>query len=238
MKSRMRTAWALRFSCWLLAWVVWCPVQAHRLQDSVPAHLCPGLNLQVLAAHPADFQDACSGAQAALNFFTAHGFQVGQQLLIEVVDKLPEAAGPAAVACYLIEHQRILILSYEVFGKRQSWFEIPVSRELYRSLASHEVAHALAASNFAGLRPALQAQEYVAYAVMFATMNPDLRTRILQALPGTGFDHEIQITAIFYALDPLVFGVEAYRHFIKEDNGIAFLRLVFTGKALTDGNSR
>lgn len=230
----MKKAWALRFSCGLLAWVLWCPVQANWLQDSVPTPFCPGFNLQVLAAHPADFQDACSGAQAALNFFTTNGFQGGQQLLIEVVDKLPEAAGPAAVACYLIEEKRILILSYEVFGKRQSWFEIPVSRELYRSLASHEVAHALAASNFAGFRPTLQAQEYVAYVVMFATMNPDLRSRILRALPGTGFDHEIQITAIFYMLDPLVFGVEAYRHFIKAENGIAFLGLVFTGKALTD----
>ena len=39
------------------------------------------------------------------------------------------------------------------------------------------------------------------YVTMFSTMDPALRARALRAMPGTGFDNEDRITAVFYMFD-------------------------------------
>lgn len=227
-------AWTFGCGCLLLGWVMTHRAQGVRFQDPGSARFCPPLEIGVVADDPADFLDACRGLQDALNFFRTHGLNTSLPATLEIVPKMPEEAGSSAVACYTEQQKRILILTYAEFMKRKSWFNVPISRELYRSLAAHEVAHALAACNFRVSKPSLQAQEYVAYAAMFAMMHPDLRSRILRAVPGTGFASEIEITAIFYLMDPFLFGAESYRHFMKEENGTAFLQLVFAGKVLSD----
>jgi hypothetical protein len=105
---------------------------------------------------------------------------------------------------------------------------------MYRSLAAHEVAHALAACNFAVREPTIQAKEYVAYVAMFATMDPVVRARVLRAIPGQGFQSESRINEIAYLFDPMRFGAECYRHYLGAGNGVKFLRAVLTGKALAN----
>ena len=82
---------------------------------------------------------------------------------------------------------------------------------MYRSLVTHEVAHAVASCNFAIPEPPIQAQEYVAYVAMFSMMNPNLRERVLAENPGAGFDSQLEMNEIVYLFDPMRFGVEAYR---------------------------
>jgi hypothetical protein len=188
----------------------------------------------VLAADATDFSDACSGARNAVSFFADLGLPPTEPLVLEIVSEMPEDAGPTAVGCYLKRRGRVLMLPYREFRQRTTWFNLPISRDVYRSVAAHETAHALAACNFSVPTPTLQAHEYVAYVVMFATMTPALRERILKALPGDGFETEAQINAIVYMFDPMQFGVEAYRHYLRPENGRTFLFAVLAGKALTD----
>lgn len=230
---RLGLGWAFRLN-YLLGWLLIGLAGTSGLQEAVPVRSCPMLAVQVLAANPMDFQEVCKGVQDAHNFFVGLGLKTNQPLVIEIADKLPEEAGPDAAACYMKQQQRIYMLTYRTFQERSSWFNVSVSRELYRSVASHEFAHFLTVCASGTMRLSLQAQEYVAYVVMFMTMNPDLRVGILKTVPGTGFDSELQITAIFYRLDPLLFGAESYRHFIKQENGTAFLQRVLVGKALAD----
>lgn len=105
---------------------------------------------------------------------------------------------------------------------------------MYRSLVIHEVAHAVASCNFSIADPTVHAQEYIAYVAMFATMDAVFRTRILAANPVPGFENESEINELTYAMDPTRFGVQAYRHYLEEAHGDAFLRKTLNGKALTN----
>lgn len=198
------------------------------------AAACAGNEVQVIGATAGDLQDVCAGARAAVGFLGARGVRPDDTVVIEVTRTVPPEAGPTAVGCYIAERQRIYLLPYADFRRRKTWFGVPIDRRLYRSAAAHETAHAVAGCNFALPRPSIQAQEYIAYVATFATMEPSLRQRALRALPGAGFASEDRITAVFYMFDPMRFGAEAWRHYLKPGQGDAFIRLVLTGQALRD----
>jgi hypothetical protein len=214
--------------------VLLCPVRASDAQSSASGVVCPDSDVRVIAADARDFHDACTGAKGAVGFFAAQGLQSTESLVLEVTPELPVECGPTAVGCYLEQLKQVFILSYTEFQTRKTWFNLPIDRDLYRSAAVHETAHAVAASNFAIPRPTIQATEYVAYVPTFATMNTLLRARVLRVLPGNGFGSEDRITGIFYLFDPMHFGAESYRHYMKPENGPTFLQSVLAGRALTE----
>jgi len=232
-RSTQRT-WALKCGLLLLGLLLSFSASASGSPDSSSDRACPGSDVRVIAADTRDFRDACHGAQAAIAFFSAYGLQPTEPLVLEITPALPEEAGATAVGCYLEQGKRVFMLPYAEFSRQKRWFNLPISRDIYRALAAHEVAHALPHCNFAVPRPTIQAKEYVAYVAMFATMSPSLRARVLRALPGEGFSSEDKITAIFYMFEPMRFGAESYRHFIKPENGPTFLKSVLAGRALAE----
>ena len=126
------------------------------------------------------------------------------------------------------------MLSFPEFEKRQVWVGGRESYLLYLSLVTHEVAHAVANCNFTIPEPTYHAEEYVAYVAMFATMNPALRAHLLKGISPAGFDREFGFNEITYSLDPMRFGVEAYRHYLKKEHGDDFILQVLSGRALTN----
>jgi hypothetical protein len=195
---------------------------------------CAPAKIKVRAEDPTDARHACRGALDAIAFFTSLGITLIDGVTIEIVQRLPDAVSRSAAGCFLEARRSVVILTYAQFLRNETWFKIPVDRKLYRSLATHEVAHAIAACNFAIAEPSIQAKEYVAYVATFAAMEPALRARALSQLPGQGFDDESKITAIFYMVDPMLFGAEAYRHYLRPDNGPRFLRAVLSGSVLKE----
>lgn len=214
--------------------VLLCAVKASDVQNSALGVVCPDSDVRVIAADAKDFHNACNGAKDATAFFAALGLQPTESLVLEVTPEMPTECGPTAVGCYLEQRKRVFMLPYAEFRKRKTWFNLPICRGLYRSIAAHETGHAVATSNFVITRPTIQAIEYVAYVPMFATMKTSLRERVLRALPGKGFASEDKITAIFYMFDPMLFGAESYRHYMKPENGPAFLQSVLAGRELTE----
>ncbi len=190
--------------------------------------------MRVIGASVTDSADVCRGASAAREVLARRGFDVDTPLAIEVADRLPEVVGPGAAGCFLRERERIVLLPYERFRRHRTWFGVPITREMYRALAAHEAAHAIAACNFAMPNPTIQAQEYVAYVTMFEAMPAALRARALRGQPGEGFRDADAIKPIVYLFDPMRFGAESYRHFLRLPDGDAFLREVLAGRALTD----
>lgn len=195
---------------------------------------CPHSVAQVAASDEADFVNACTGAQDALTFFLDLGIQPTIPIALEVVPKLPKEAGSTAAGAYFEKQGRIRMLSYAELRKAETWFNLPIDRELYRSLAAHEVAHAMTGCSFGIQHPTIQAKEYLAYVAMFSTMKPAFRERVLKKIPGAGFENEDKITTIFYLFDPMRFGAEAYRHYRREGNGKVFLRAVLSGEVLAE----
>lgn len=124
------------------------------------------------------------------------------------------------------------MLAFSECMKLRTWVELPLTRTLCKSLVTHEVAHAVAESNFSIPRPSMLAQEYFASVTMFATMPLKQREHILKQFPGRGFDTVDQMSTTFYLLNPAMFGAYAYRHFLKVSNGKVFLKRVLSGQIL------
>lgn len=198
----------------------------------IAEHRCREGAVLVRSPNAADAATACSAASLAIAFLDAQGLQVPAELTIEIAPTLPEIAGPSAAGCYLVRERQVIVLTYAAFREFGDWFGLPIDRELYRSLITHEVAHAVASCNFAARRPPIEATEYIAYVTMFATMEPALRARALARFPGEGFQNEVEINSMVYLLDPMRFGAQAYRHYLKPGNGREFLRAVVSGRAV------
>lgn len=198
--------------------------------------LCEAQSVKVVASVAQDAADACEGAQDAIDFFKAEQLQADAILEIHVQDSLPPEVSPSAVGCFVQRDGKILMRPYAKFRKSKTWFNVSIDRRLYRSLAAHEVAHALGAFNFSLPNPSIQAQEYVAYVTMFSTMDPALRARILSAnpVPESRSGSAERLNALLYMFDPMRFGIASYRHFRAPENGRNYLQEVFAGKALSD----
>jgi hypothetical protein len=226
---------------WALVCTLAAPVYAESTGARTPAAArsvaemsCPNGNVTVFAQDREDARVACQGAADALRFLASQGLDVGEAIVIDVVEILPDTAEPLALGCYLDRERRVAVLAYAEARRRETWFGIPLDRSLYRSLVAHEVAHAVAACNFKPAQPSIQAHEYVAYVTMFATMAPGQREAVFARYPGDGYDDDAQMSSTIYLLDPLRFGVEVYRHFSRSENGRGYLQRVLEGKALVE----
>lgn len=163
------------------------------IKPEMPSQRCPGsANVVVWREAPSDGDVVCEGVQRALEFLGKVGLSAPPTMPIEVVETLPGDLGGRAVACYL-RTKKILILSYLAFERGGQWFRLPVGRELYRSAAAHEMAHAMVSCHTEPSPLPVAAHEYVAYVVMFATMEPKLRKCLLAKFPGKGFSNTLQI---------------------------------------------
>lgn len=194
--------------------------------------MCEAGEVAVFAAAGEDVADACGGAADAIGFFRATRLLADMPVEIHVQDVLQQAVGPGAAGGFLAREGRILMLPYAEFRKIGTWFGVPIDRRLYRSLAAHEVAHALASGNFAVRMPSVEAHEYIAYVTMFSTMDPGLRERILAAIPETEPERTPWLSAAFHLFEPMRFGVTAYRHYIGPDGGPEYLRDILAGRAM------
>lgn len=195
---------------------------------------CDVPNVTVHAALDLDAADACLGAQAAIRFFLALGLKADAPISIRVQEPMPPQVDPSAAGCFLERDGRVLMRPYASFRKNRTWFKVAIDRRLYRSVAAHEVAHAVAACNFSVPHPTIQAKEYLAYVAMFETMEPALRERILRANPEPQAMGADRLTALLYLFDPMRFGLASYRHHLQPSAREPFLRDVLSGRALTD----
>ena len=194
------------------------------------AHRCPGgIDILVRAADADDAQMACDGATRALAFLSAAGIEAPPQTTIDIVRQLPGELAGKAVGCYLRQSRNILLLDYRTFEAGGRWFRVPVSRELYRAVAAHETAHAVIGCHTEPKGLPVAAHEYVAYVVLFATLEPGLRDQMLAQFPGSGFRTTLQISDVNHLVNPSQFGADAWRHYLTRRDREAWLREVIAG---------
>jgi hypothetical protein len=191
---------------------------------------CEGGGVVVRGASGSDAAQICAGGRDAIAFFAGQQLATAVEVEIQVTGRLPDKVSPSAVGCYDPARKRVYMLPYAEFVRRKDWFDLPIEPALYRSVASHEVAHAIAACLFKDERPPLAAVEYVGYVAMISAMLPELRRRVLERHPGEGFDAEVQINSMVYLMDPTHFAVQSYRHFLRPEAGGRFLRQLFDGR--------
>jgi len=195
---------------------------------------CEGIAVVVETSHPDTVATACEGARDALGFLHTLPRPEGETLRVELLAALPAGLRPDAVGCYAIRSRRLMVLEQPLFLKRGTWFGVPVSPRLWRAVVAHEVAHALVGCHLQGRPLPSAAHEYVAYVTLFATLDAPTRDAALAAMPGRGFDHLAEINDVGYAFDPMRFGVESYRHWLRQPDRLGFLREVLSGAIVPD----
>lgn len=188
----------------------------------------------VLAPAPDDVDTACDGAHRALAFLARLGLDGPETVTVEIVPAMPGELAGKALGCYVPATKRILILSYAAFEAGGGWFRMPASRELYRAVAAHEVGHAVVGCQSEPRPLPVAAHEYVAYVVLFATMDPPLRAAILARFPGTGFRTSGQISDVAHVVNPNQFGVDAWRHFQRVADRERWLKRVIAGEVVPE----
>lgn len=193
---------------------------------------CDDANVVVYSPSLADAKSVCDGAADAIGFLGAQGLETSGQIEVLVVDKLADPISSSSFGGYLHSGRRAYLLTSSKVAKRGTVFSLPFDRTLYRSLATHEIAHAIGAVNFRIPNPPIEAEEYIAYVAMFATLPATHRGPLLARFKDEKFETEIQINPLVYILDPFRFGILSYKHFMKSGNGAAFLQQVLTGRAL------
>lgn len=191
---------------------------------------CEGVRVVVHGGVRADALLICDGARDAFGFFAERQLNTAVDVDVEITKELPQKVAASAFGCYHPERKRVYVLPYADFARRGDWFGVPIEPAMYRSLASHEIAHAVAACNFRDEQPSLAAVEYVGYVAMLSVMQPDLCSRVLAQNPGEGYDADLQINSMVYLMAPTRFAVESYRHYLRPENGTRYLSEVLAGR--------
>lgn len=193
--------------------------------------LCPSGRVRVTATGPSAVRTACEAAAGARRVLGACGIQAGEVLQIKVVDGLPEQPGLTAIGLFDPARVVAVVPTFAAAFRETAgdgWFDHPMTMPLYRSLIAHETAHAIV-DQTGGAPISPMAQEYVAYAVQFGTMSPELREAILDRSQHTAPIGRMELSGMYMALAPSDFGIKAHLHFSMAEHGCAFLRGVAEG---------
>lgn len=229
---------------WLGGWgLILMLVLAMDARSYAASLTCQNDRLSVNYEDPQDARSACLGAGDAMLFLAGFGLRLDRSLTIDIVARIDNQDIGEMYACFNRSNFRITILAYDAcdgfrgdgfrgdgFQNSRKLFGIPMTRDLYRSIIAHEVAHAIAAVNFGYDDPNWPVQEYIAYVTQIATLPVPLREQVLAANPGDGFANIMQINSMILMLKPAHFAAESYRHFQRPENGRLFLADLISGK--------
>ncbi len=198
---------------------------------------CTNPKVVVALSQSEDCETACTGAIDAISFLETNGFRLAGPINIHPMGGITDEILANAFGYFDSRTERIYVQSFSASqGAVQGLgiFGLPMDRDLYRSIVTHEVAHLIAIHNFTMESPPGMAQEYIAYVTQLATMPPGLRDRILANFPGEGFRTSMEISPVIHMLSPENFAVRVYRHFVRAENGAAFFRRLLTGEVQLD----
>jgi hypothetical protein len=197
------------------------------------AQLCPGQEITILHDNAPDFaREACRAAEIALGFMASYGFDTDISVRVRIVNSPVVLHAVEASGTFDAGASLIAIPSYEHccgWSTEQRAFGLDATRDLWRSFVVHELAHAVAHINFRTPKVPRVSHEYIAYVVQIATMPPPLIEQILGKYPNRAFASERAINHHFLDLDPQIFAVKAYRHFLALDDGAAFFARILKG---------
>jgi len=188
----------------------------------------PGVNVYSDQAKDGDL--ACQAVGSTLVFMKSMGFHVDTRFTIELVDHPLSLHGSEVTGTYDSRHLYIKVPTFSQAQRvavRHPPFGMLMSHEIWQSFIAHEVAHAVAQANFRVAKPGLAAHEYIAYVVQLATLPKDTRQELLERFDNSPFLHERQINRVFLELDPEVFAVKAYQHYLAQpEPSVFFQRLL------------
>jgi len=192
------------------------------------------METRVVAASENEATPVCIAAMRALTFLHNCGISQKRPLEIDLVQRVTHPFGGKAIATFDKSRGRIEILSTEMMQKLlrkdSTYSRMPVA-DVFDSIVTHEVTHAIWAGHLGERRLPHAAHEYAAYAVQIATMPEMRRERFLSSFADNrGGDDLSAFNEGYLALAPLAFGAAAYRHMTRTSRPCEVLGAIATGK--------
>ncbi|WP_068114637.1 DUF6639 family protein [Tropicimonas marinistellae] len=175
---------------------------------------CNDPMLLVDTPDPLTFDRICADSIAAMRAVTICGISQDAAILVKPVDhvELPIGPGLAAFDCRV---NSISILWPDIMQSRIGPDD-PYSRlskeALFRSVLTHEMAHALLHQTGKGCPIPLVDHEYVANALELAALTPEDRTALVEASNIDWSPSADVISAGIYFIAPRKFAVAAWRY--------------------------
>lgn len=232
------------------------PLQLFRCYSScvwnmkkIPCCLCLLLYcLPVLNTHALENVQSCADSQVVVHYVNVNELQMACKTVSEVValadkiglkqelnitiafvDALNINASGKALATFKPETMTIQVLTLEMDRQQFAQDEIlnrKIDLELYKSILVHELAHAILWVNKGNQSIARELHEYFAYIIQFTLLPESYRNAIVTASDVRGFSSRDEITIEYYLLNPTRFAVNSYLHFLKNNEGWAYLKMM------------
>ncbi|SNS81930.1 DUF6639 family protein [Tropicimonas sediminicola] len=208
-------------------------VAAIALALALPAHAepapCPDPLLRIDAPPGSDISRLCEVATAARDDARVCGIDQRKPLDIVLKDEVDFAAGHA-LAAFDCRNNSINILPPELMAasisENDGYAGLSTER-LFRSVLTHEMAHALLHQTLDGCPVASVDHEYVANALELAAMPPLDRERLLEAVDLHWEVTPEMISLSVYMLAPRRFAVTAWLHY--ESHGCEAIEGILDG---------
>lgn len=190
---------------------------------------CDGVPLRVEAGTSAVEEELCAAAAGATGVLASMGIAPRGGLAIRTVQRLPGDEFAHGIGRYDARRNEIQLLDYPstlAASREQSpAFGLPMSKPLWHSYLVHELAHAAAEPLFAEGAPRFAASEYIAAVAQMAFLPPALREVVLQRYrDASPFEDPLEITSLFYLMDPCRFTVKSYLHYGRPGAGPGFVK--------------
>jgi hypothetical protein len=175
----------------------------------------------------------CEAVQLGDAFIKSIDLKLPEKLTITLFKELPSNGQHHSMGYYDSHSNEIRLLDYEtaLTASMQSppSFGIKMSPAIWSSYVIHELAHAAAQKKFSPGVSVCTASEYIAAVVQISTLPLNERKTIMQNYPEVaGFDKKEEITMAYYMFDPSKFMLNAYLHYSKPENGLKFIRRLFS----------
>ncbi len=223
--------------------MVWAALALASVTLAPAAHAGCATGAITIIGSAEEEQAACAALDSVLGWFREIGFEPNLVATVHFKDAVfcdfTEGADGRAVCqvqvsgLFDLSRWTVEITSADSPRResRRPW-GIDWGPEIAYSILQHELTHLAVAGvlgeGFSDL--AAPWHEFIAYAVQFDLMDPDLRARILDGYPDIGpFSRPESINSTIYGADPDLFALRAW-FYMRENGGSDLIRAILDGE--------
>jgi hypothetical protein len=194
---------------------------------------CPTEGLTVEAADPVLAARVCGIAAGALGTLASCHLPQRRPILIEIVARI-EHSDVECLGAYDCRSARLRVTAPaalpEPDDSSSPFLSLPPD-ELFASLVTHELTHAMLDQQDCAAGDCIAAHEYMAYAMQMQALSPSSRQIVLDAAPGVaGVVLPERLNDFIALAAPDTFAAWAWLHFSTPGNGCAFFARLLSGE--------
>jgi hypothetical protein len=208
--------------------------EAPEIANRVQLERCPEDPVDVMVASSEERHLVCSAAHDAVQRLGRCEILLRRPLDVEIVDEVRHPVSTIPIFGFFDTNRERVLISREraipSLAEGTPYAGLP-QRDFYRSLIVHEIVHGIMHQNLKRPASSHAAYEYPAYALQVESLAPDVRDKLLRAVPSRVGPGELLFNDTILFFNPFFFAVRAYEHMKSATDGCAQLRALLEGHA-------